>query len=215
MIFKYLETGPLLVNCYIIGDEKTREAVVIDPGGDVDLILRALQENGLDCKMIINTHSHFDHIGGNRDLKQATGAGIYIHPLEKDLLTQMGSMSSMFGVNIPSSPPPDGLLDEGDIIKVGKEVELKVLHTPGHSPGHISLEIIGKKMAVVGDVLFRFSVGRTDFPGGSHRQLIQSIKTKLYPLGDDCEIYPGHGPPTTIGLEKKHNPFLQEGAEWY
>jgi len=215
MIFKYLETGPLLVNCYIIGDEKTREAVVIDPGGDVDLILRALQEDGLDCKMIINTHSHFDHIGGNRDLKQATGAGIYIHPLEKDLLTQMGSMSSMFGVNIPSSPPPDGFLEEGDIIKVGKEVELKVLHTPGHSPGHISLEIIGKKMAVVGDVLFRFSVGRTDFPGGSHRQLIQSIKTKLYPLGDDCEIYPGHGPPTTIGLEKKYNPFLQEGAEWY
>jgi len=215
MIFKYFETGPLLVNCYIIGDENTKEAVVIDPGGDVERILSALEEDSLNCKMIINTHCHFDHIGGNKGLKEATGAPIYIHPLEKELLTKMGSLAMSFGVPVEDSPPPDGFLEEGDVIKVGGEIELEVLHTPGHSPGHISLYLRGKKMAVVGDVLFRFSVGRTDFPGGSHRQLIQSIKTKLYPLGDDCEIYPGHGPPTTIGLEKKYNPFLQEGADWY
>lgn len=214
MIFNYLETGPLMVNCYIIGEEKTKEAVVIDPGGDVDQILLALSDDKLKCKLIINTHCHFDHIGGNKALKQATKAPLAIHPLEKDILLAMGKMAGHFGMEVEISPPPDQFLQEGDIISLGNKIQLAVLHTPGHSPGHICLNILGQKMAIVGDLLFRFGIGRTDFPGGSHQQLIKSIKEKLYPLGDDCQIYPGHGPPTIIGQEKKHNPFLQEEADW-
>ncbi len=214
MIFKYFETGPLMVNCYIVGDAKSKEAVVIDPGGDVPLILKELSEDQLKCKMIIDTHCHFDHIGGNKKLKEATDAPICIHPAEKDLITKMSEMATYFGVESDRSPPADKFLEEGDTVKVGA-LELKVLHTPGHSPGSITLyhQDKDKTIAMVGDVLFQFSVGRTDFPGGSQRQLIASIKTKLYPLGDNCEIYPGHGPPTTIKQEKKYNPFLQEGAD--
>ncbi len=213
MIFKYFETGPLMVNCYIVGDEQSKEAVVIDPGGDVETILAELKEDHLKCKMIIDTHCHFDHIGGNKGLKEKTGAPIYIHPLEKDLLGSMSEMAMYFGAEAEKSPPADGFLNEGDIVKVGKDLELQVLHTPGHSPGSITLCLKDRNLAIVGDVLFQFSIGRTDFPGGSHPELIKSIKTKLYPLGDNCGIYPGHGPPTTIKQEKKHNPFLQEGAE--
>lgn len=213
MIFKYLETGPLMVNCYIIGDLKTKEAVVIDPGGDVPLIIEELNEDQLKCKMIINTHCHFDHIGGNKALKEKTKAPIYIHPLEKDLLTGMSEMARYFGVEQERSPSADGFLNEGDIVKVGNDIKIEVLHTPGHSPGSISLYLKKENLAIVGDVLFQFSIGRTDFPGASHHQLIRSIKTKLYPLGDNLEVYPGHGPPTTIGQEKKYNPFLQEDAE--
>jgi len=213
MIFKYFETGPLMVNCYIVGDEQSKEAVVIDPGGDVKTILEELKEDRLNCKMIIDTHCHFDHIGGNKGLKEKTGAPIYIHPLEKDLITSMSEMAAYFGVESDRSPAADAFLNEGDLVKVGAEIEMQVLHTPGHSPGSITLYVKKHNLAIVGDVLFQFSIGRTDFPGGSLKQLINSIKTKLYPLGDNCEIYPGHGPPTTIKQEKKHNPFLQEGAE--
>jgi len=186
---------------------------VVDPGGDVDNILAALKEDKLKVKMIVNTHAHFDHIGGNKALAEATGAGIYIHPLEKEMLASMSSMSMHFGMEVEQSPKPAGFLNEGDIIKVGDKIQLEVLLTPGHSPGSITLNVKGENMAMVGDVLFQFSIGRADFPGGSHRQLINSIKTKLYPLGDNCEIYSGHGPPTTIKQEKKYNPFLQEGVE--
>lgn len=213
MIFKYLETGPLMVNCYIVGDEKSKEAVVIDPGGDVDNILEALAEDDLKCKMIINTHAHFDHIGGNKALADATGAGIHIHPDEKEMLKSMSSMAMHFGAEVEQSPDPVGFLNEGDVIKLGKDIKIQVLLTPGHSPGSITLYIKDENLAIAGDVLFQFSIGRTDFPGGSHQQLLNSIKQKLYPLGDNCEIYPGHGPPTTIKQEKKYNPFLQEGAE--
>lgn len=209
MIFKYRETGPLLVNCYIVGDEATREAVVIDPGGDVEAILYLLKEDELKLTAIINTHSHFDHIGGNAGLKRATGAPLLIHPSEKDLLTGMNGLAEQWGIPFEPSPPADGDLIEGQTLKVGR-VELEILHTPGHSPGGISLKVKDHPMVIVGDTVFQFSIGRTDFPGASHALLIRSIKEKLYPLGDDCEIYPGHGPPTLIGREKKYNPFLQE-----
>jgi hydroxyacylglutathione hydrolase len=213
MIFKYLETGPLLVNCYIVGDEKSREAIVVDPGGDADNIMQALEEDHLKCKMIVNTHAHFDHIGANKALSEKTGAGIYIHPSEKDLLGSMSSMAMHFGTEVEQSPPATGFLNDGDVITLGKDLKIDVLLTPGHSPGSITLYIKSENLAIDGDVLFQYSIGRTDFPGGSHRELINSIKTKLFPLGDNCEIYPGHGPPTTIKQEKKYNPFLQPGAE--
>jgi len=212
MIFKYRETGPLLVNCYIVGDEESREAVVVDPGGDGTAIMYLLKEEGLKVKAIINTHSHFDHIGGNAELKRATQAPILIHPLEKDALTGMNSLASQWGIPFEPSPPADGVLSEGETFMVGK-VALEVLHTPGHSPGGISLKVRDLPMVIVGDTIFQFSVGRTDFPGASHALLIRSIREKLLPLGDDCEVYPGHGPPTLIGRERKHNPFLNEDDE--
>jgi len=209
MIFKYRETGPLLVNCYIVGDEQTREAVVIDPGGDAEAILFLLKEDDLKLTAILNTHSHFDHVGGNAGLKRATGAPIFIHPAEKAMLTGMDALASQFGIPFDPSPPADGDLVEGRPVTVGK-VTLEVLHTPGHSPGGVSFRIAGLPMAIVGDCLFQFSIGRTDFPGASHAQLIRSIREKLLPLGDNCEVYPGHGPPTLIGRERKFNPFLRE-----
>ncbi|MFO8056383.1 MAG: MBL fold metallo-hydrolase [bacterium] len=211
MIFKYRETGPLMVNCYIVGDEETREAVVVDPGGDVESILHLLKEDELSLKYIIDTHVHFDHIGGNAGLKKATGAPLLIHPKEKDMLSGMSSLAEQWGIDFEPSPPPDDFLEEGDQVELGS-LKLKVLHTPGHSPGGISLKIEDMPMVIVGDCLFQFSIGRTDFPGASHAQLIKSIKERILPLGDDCEVYPGHGPPTLVGREKKYNPFLQEGS---
>jgi glyoxylase-like metal-dependent hydrolase (beta-lactamase superfamily II) len=209
MIFKYRETGPLLVNCYIVGDEKTREAVVIDPGGDAEAILYLLKEDDLTVKAIINTHTHFDHIGGNAELHRATDAPILLHPAEKDALNGMNAIAQQWGMAFEQSPPAGGTLEEGDVVEMG-ELKLDVIHTPGHSPGGISFKVRDMPMAIVGDCLFQFSIGRTDFPGASHALLIKSIKEKLIPLGDDCEVYPGHGPPTLIGREKKFNPFLQE-----
>ena len=209
MIFHYLETGPLMVNCYLIGDEKSREAVVVDPGGDEDRILALLEENQLKLVKIINTHTHFDHIGGNAGLHKATGAPIYLHPAEKGMLGGMSAMARQFGLRAEPSPPAGGTLEEGDTVTVG-EIVLEVLHTPGHSPGGICLKVRGQDIVLVGDTLFQFSIGRTDFPGASHETLIQSIKEKLFPLGDNCQVYPGHGPPTLIGREKKMNPFLNE-----
>ncbi len=211
MIFKHRETGPLMVNCYVIGDEKTREAVVIDPGGDAEAILFLLKEDDLTLKAIINTHSHFDHIGGNSGLKRATGADIIIHPTEKDMLTGMNTLAEQWGIPFEPSPPADKTMVEGDVIEVG-DVKLEVLHVPGHSPGGVALKIRDMPMVVVGDSLFQFSIGRTDLPGASHQALITAIKQKLFPLGDDCEVYPGHGPATLIGRERKYNPFLTDGG---
>ena len=207
MIFEYLEAGPLLTNCYIIGDEKTKEAVVVDPGGSVDRILMVLSRFKLSVKLIVNTHAHPDHVGGNAGLVKATGAPIAIHRIEAPLLKNMAAIGLGIGIPVENSPEATRILEEGDIIKVSG-ITMKVLHIPGHSPGSICLVIEGTNKVVVGDVLFRLSIGRTDFPGGSFEALISGIKEKLYPLGDNIETYPGHGPPTTIGYERKYNPFL-------
>jgi len=207
LVFDTMETGPLMTNCYIVGDSETKEAAVVDPGGHVGAIRSALELHELDCKLIINTHTHFDHVGGNQDLKRATGAELLVHPAEADNLAHIGQQAAMFGLPGASSPPADRTIDDGDALEVGG-VRLEVLHTPGHSPGSISLLIAGAGKILVGDLVFAGSIGRTDLPGGSLKTLIDSVKTKIYPHPDDTELYSGHGPKTTIGREKRSNPFL-------
>ena len=205
MILATLPTGPLDVNCYIIGCETTRKAAVVDPGGHADDILQLLAQQNLQAELIINTHGHFDHIGGNRQLLQATGAELMIHQDDSSLLDRAGEHAAAFGLRAEPSPAPNRLLNGGEKLQVG-ELCLQVIHTPGHSPGGICLYIDG--ILLVGDTLFAGSIGRTDLPGGNHQLLIANIKEKLLPLPEKTKVYPGHGPMTTIGEEKLHNPFL-------
>ena len=209
MIIKALAVGPIQANCYILGCEETLEAAVIDPGGESDRILHTLAESKLTLKYIINTHGHFDHVSANRPLKEATGAQILIHPQDAPMLDQLSSSAAMFGLSSENSPPPDLSLDEGDTIDFGT-ISMKVIHTPGHTPGGISLHADGA--VFVGDTLFAGSVGRTDFPGGDAGILKASIQEKLFTLGDDVTVYPGHMGTTSIGQERRHNPFVGEGG---
>jgi hydroxyacylglutathione hydrolase len=212
VILKMLVVGPLQVNCYILGCERTKEAAVIDPGGDVDQILMALAKDELRLVYIINTHGHFDHTGGNKALKDTTGAEILIHRADAPMIMQQASGGPAFGMTIENSPAPDRYLEEGDSITFG-DVSLKVLHTPGHSGGGISLAT--DNMVFVGDALFAGSIGRTDFPGGDYDGLIEGVRTKILTLGDDVVVYPGHGPQTTVGEEKRTNPFFTgRGVSW-
>jgi hydroxyacylglutathione hydrolase len=192
MNIKRFIVGWLSTNCYIVSCEKTKEAVVIDPGieskGEAKKILEFIEENGLQIKYIINTHGHPDHTAGNTTIKEATGAPILIHE------------------NDASRVNADRKLSDGDVIHVGC-FKLLVLHTPGHTKGGISL--LGDNIVFTGDTLFSGAIGRTDFPGGSYQELIQSIRHKLFPLPENVEVYPGHESSTTIGNEKKHNLFLQ------
>lgn len=206
MIIEKLEVGPIMANCFILGCEKTKEAVVIDPGDDADQILMALAKLGLAVKYLINTHGHFDHVGGNKMMKEATKAEIAIHPEDEVMLTELSRSASMFGLSAENSPPADILLNDGDTLNFG-EITLTVIHTPGHSKGGICLYTKGHLFA--GDTLFAGSIGRTDLPGGDYDTLISSIKTKLLALDDDTVVYTGHGPETLIAREKENNPFLR------
>lgn len=206
MIVKVLVVGPIGANCIILGCKKTLEAVVIDPGDEGDKILGELAKDKLTLKGIINTHGHFDHVGANSSLKEATGADIYIHTEDAPMLGQLEEMARSFGMRMKNSPPADKTIAEGDIIEFG-EHSLKVIHTPGHSPGGISL--LTGKLLIAGDTLFQGSIGRSDLPGGNHNTLISSIKKRLLPLGDDVTVITGHGPSTTIKAEKQFNPFLR------
>ncbi|MFW6011796.1 MAG: MBL fold metallo-hydrolase [Desulfosalsimonas sp.] len=206
MILKALAVGPIMANCYILGCERTKSAAVIDPGDDADRILMKLSEDNLALKYIINTHGHFDHVGGNAALKKASGAELLIHKTDAPMLEQLGRTAASFGLPAENSPPPDRTIDEGDEISFG-DITLKVLHTPGHSPGGVSLHT--DKMVFVGDTLFAGSIGRTDLPGGDYNTLISNIKAKLLVMDDNTKVYTGHGPATTIGQERDINPFLR------
>ena len=193
MIVKRFTVGWLSTNCYVVGCEETREAAVIDPGMDsereAEPILDFIKQNNLHIKYIINTHGHPDHVAGNAIIKKATGAPILIHESNSE--------------NVQA----DTKLHDGNILQVGT-LKLAVLHTPGHTPDGISL--LGENLVFTGDALFAGSVGRTDFLGGSYEELMRSIKTKLLAIPDSFKVYSGHGPSTTIGDEKKYNPFLQK-----
>lgn len=207
MILTRLVVGPLQVNCFIVADEKSKEAVVIDPGDDAQDILSIIKEKGLKVKYIVNTHGHFDHVGANKAVKDATGAQILIHEDDAPVLASAGKQSAAFGMNPVSSPPADRYVKQGDIITAG-EISLKVLHTPGHSPGGICL--LEQGVVFTGDALFAGSIGRTDFPGGNLMSLLRSIKTNLMSLPDETKVFSGHGPASTIGEERQENPFLNE-----
>ncbi len=211
MIIKTMAVGPIQANCFILGCEETLEAVVIDPGEEADRILKAIAESNLTVKYIINTHGHMDHVSANKKLKDATGAPILIHPLDAPMLAQVASSAAAWGLNAENSPAPDRELEDGDEISFGN-ITLTVIHTPGHTPGGISL--LAKDDVFVGDTLFAGSIGRTDFPGGSFGTIKESIQQKLFKLGDDVRVHAGHGPTTTIGQEKRHNPFVGQSASF-
>ena len=206
MIVEALVVGPIQANCFIIGDEGNREAAAVDPGDEVKRILSKIQKNNLTLKYIINTHGHFDHVGGNQALQKETGAPILIHAGDAPMLAHLADSAAVWGMRVDNSPPADRLLEDGDEITFG-DLTLQVIHTPGHSPGGISLYTPGHLF--VGDTLFAGSIGRTDFPGGDYGTLIQAVRNRLFVLGDEVQVYPGHGPATTIGQERRFNPFFQ------
>ena len=208
MIIRAMPVGPLQANCFVIGCEETREAAVIDPGGDAPRILSVLEKDQLKTVAIINTHGHFDHVGGNKAMKAATGADLMIHKLDAPMLEHLTQSAAAWGMQADESPSPDRLLEDGDVIEIGT-LKLNVIHTPGHSPGGICLHVAESNALFVGDTLFAGSIGRTDLPGGDYNTLISSIQNKLFPLGDEIHIYNGHMEPTTIGQEKRFNPFCK------
>lgn len=209
MILNMLTVGTLFTNCYIVGCPETLEGLIIDPGFDqnseADKVLKQVDQHHLKVKYIVNTHGHPDHTAGNGILKEATGVPILIHEFDASKLTDASkNLSGLFGLRV-MSPPADRMLREGDVVQVGN-VKLKVLHTPGHSRGSISL--LGENVVFTGDTLFAGSIGRYDFPDASFEEIMSSIK-RLAMLPDHMKVYPGHGPTSTIGKEKRSNPFLQ------
>jgi len=206
MILRTIPVGITMTNCYLVGCEETREGVVIDPGGHPDRILRAIEESGLTVRYVLNTHCHFDHMGANADVVESTGALLAVHPAELPLLQAKGG-ADWFGVPVRESPPPNVELHEGDVLEVGT-LRLQVLETPGHSPGGVTFYVEEEGVAFDGDVLFAMGVGRTDLPGGDWETLIRSIRQVLFALPDETIVYPGHGPHTTIGREKRLNPWV-------
>jgi hydroxyacylglutathione hydrolase len=207
MIHEILPVGMLQCNCSIFGDEASREAIVIDPGDNIEEVLEVLKRHALRVKAIIITHAHIDHIGGAAKLKAATGAPVYMNANDQDLYDHLDIQASWLGMNTPERTSIDMPAREGDALKLG-EAEFQVIETPGHTQGSISLWIPRENKLIAGDTLFRDSIGRTDLPGGDGRQILRSIHDKLLTLPEEAAVIPGHGPLTTIGREKERNPFL-------
>jgi hydroxyacylglutathione hydrolase len=199
--------GPLACNCYFVGDPATKEVIVIDPGGDADQLTEALAEDHLRVTAIVATHAHFDHIIAGERLRALTGAPFYLHDDDVPLLDWMQTSGRLFlGVDLPPPPEVDRSAPEGEILTAGV-AQLEVLHTPGHSPGSITL--VADDAIFSGDTLFAGSVGRTDLPGGDTATLLRAIRERLFVFDDDLPVYPGHGPHTTIGEERRFNPFVR------
>jgi len=208
MIHEVLPVGVLGCNCSILGDEATREAIVVDPGDDVSEIIAILDRHRLTVKMIVITHAHIDHIGGAEKLRAHTGAPVYMHAADKMLSDQLATQAAWLGMETPKDPGIDRPAREGDVIRAGS-IEAHVLHTPGHTQGSISLYLPLESKLIAGDTLFQSSIGRTDLPGGDTAQIFKSIRGKLYTLPEETIVFPGHGETTTIGAEKRGNPFVR------
>ena len=207
MIHEILPVGMLQCNCSVFGDESSREALVVDPGDEIDAILEIVHRHGLTVKAIVVTHAHIDHIGGAQKLKAATGAPVYMNPDDAELQKMLHVQASWLGMRAPEHVEIDVAARDGDRLTLGL-TEFHVLHTPGHTQGSVSLWIPAERKLAAGDTLFRDSIGRTDLPGGDGRQILRSIHDKLLPLPDDTVVIPGHGASTTMGREKQFNPFL-------
>ena len=208
MIVKMLAVGPFATNCYIVCSSSTKQGMIIDPGAEAETILRTVQQTGLSISLIVITHAHMDHVGALREVQEKTNAQFAVHEAEKGFVfsAPMRMLTSLGLTPVKSPPKPDRLLEDGDQINVG-DLHFEVLYTPGHSSGGICL--LGHGVVFSGDTLFNFGIGRTDFPGCSHERLMKSIREKLMVLPDETIVYPGHGPSTTIGDERRGNPFLQ------
>jgi glyoxylase-like metal-dependent hydrolase (beta-lactamase superfamily II) len=209
MILETFPVGPLACNCTLMGDEEAGEAIVIDPGDEVGRIHKRLTDLGLKLKQILVTHAHIDHVGGALKLKRLTGAPILLNEDDLPLLKMMEMQAGWLGVATPETAPPDALLSDGLVVGLDR-YPAEVLHTPGHTQGSVCLHLAPLKMVFAGDTLFAGSIGRTDLPGGNYDQNIDSIHSRLLPLPDETKVVAGHGPGTTIGAERKSNPFLRQ-----
>ena len=205
LVLEHLTVGPLQSNCFIVGDEESGEAVIIDPGGDGDMILNTVSRKPWKVTAILNTHAHFDHIAANAVVIKGTGAPLLAPRGDSSFMAEAHIAARMYGLEVDATPAPDRLLDDGDFIELGDE-KIKVVSTPGHTPGGVTfVTSIG---IFPGDSIFAGSIGRTDLPGGDYDTLINSIKTRILSLDDDTPVYPGHGPETTVGRERNYNQFL-------
>jgi hydroxyacylglutathione hydrolase len=209
MIHKILPVGPLQCNCSVIGDEQTREAMVIDPGDQIEDILDILRLEKLTLKQIVVTHAHIDHVGGAMKLKAATGASILMNQSDYALLKMLDMQAAWVGMRPPGVVHVDEAVGEGRVLRVG-DISSSIMHTPGHTEGSICLYFPEEKKLIAGDTLFAGSIGRTDLPGGSFDKIMRSLHTRVLTLPDDTQVTPGHGPQTTIGDERDTNPFLQK-----
>ncbi len=208
MIIKGLVVGPVGANCYVIGDGQSKEGAIIDPGDEPERILQVVRETSLQIRFIIATHGHFDHSAATKRLKEELETDFLLHRDDLPYVRRSKQKAQEWGIFIEQVPDPDRYIKDGEVLKLGA-LELKIIHTPGHSPGGISIYIPAENVLFSGDTLFQGSVGRTDFDGGSMEVLTSSIKKSLYTLPDSTIVYTGHGEPTTIGDEKIHNYFVR------
>jgi hydroxyacylglutathione hydrolase len=209
MIHRVFPVGPLQCNCSVIGDDETRQAMVIDPGDQIDDILRILKTENLTLKQIVITHAHIDHVGGAMKLKAATGAPILMNQKDEALLKMLDVQAAWIGMRPPGAVEVDEAVGQGRVLQVGG-ISLNVIHTPGHTEGSICLYFPEQRILVAGDTLFAGSIGRTDLPGGSYEKIMRSLHNQVLELPDETQVIPGHGPVTTIGEERETNPFLQK-----
>src|SRR6202000_408134 len=209
MIHKIFPVGPLQCNCSILGDEKTHEAMVIDPGDQIEGILEIVRQEKLTLKQIVITHAHIDHVGGAMKLKAATGAPILMNQNDYVLLKMLDEQATWVAMRSPGEVQIDESANQGRVLKIG-EISSQVIHTPGHTEGSICVYVPEEKKLIAGDTLFAGSIGRTDLPGGSMEKIMRSLHTHVLALPDETEVTPGHGPNTTIGEERETNPFLQK-----
>ena len=208
MIHEILPVGPLQCNCSVIGDETTHEAMVIDPGDEIEDILALTEKHKLKVKQIVVTHAHIDHVGGAMKLRAATGAPILLNQNDYALLKMLDVQAAWLGMKSPGKVEIDQSIGHSDVIKTGS-LAANVIHTPGHTEGSICLYFPAEKKLIAGDTLFAGSIGRTDLPGGSFEKIMSSLRGQVLALPDETTVIPGHGPETTIGEERENNPFLQ------
>lgn len=207
MIHEILPVGPLQCNCSVIGDEATREAIVIDPGDDIEQVLQIVHKHNLKVQQIVITHAHIDHVGGAMKLRKATGAPILLNQNDYALLKMLDVQAAWIGMATPEKVAIDQSIGQDDVVNAGSH-SASVMHTPGHTEGSICLYFAPEKLLIAGDTLFAGSIGRTDLPGGSYKKIMTSLHDRVLALPDETTVVPGHGPMTTIGDERESNPFL-------